>query len=83
MRVYLIIIVLFFYSGNCGADLLSFDVPSKKVILKSKINEPTFTIYGYNTSKNFVVVKVKGPNQKVILQKKTVRKSTRQTPVTA
>ena len=71
MRLYLLILFLFFSSGFCKADLLSFDIPSKKVILKSKTNEPSFVIYGYNTSKNFVVVKIKGPNQKVILQKKT------------
>ena len=55
---------------NLFSETLSFDLPNNEVFLKSQINKPTFTIYGHYQGKEFVYLKIKGPLQKVILQKK-------------
>ena len=66
-----IIIVLSILPINLFAKTISFDLPNNEVFLNSKINKPTFTIYGHFEGKEFVYLKIKGPQQKVILQKKT------------
>ena len=55
---------------NLLAKTLSFDLPNNELFLNPKINKPTFTIYGHYEGKDFVYLKIKGPQQKVILQKK-------------
>ncbi len=65
--IFIFIIVL---PINLLAKTLSFDLPNNELFLNPKINKPTFTIYGHYEGKDFVYLKIKGPQQKVILQKK-------------
>ena len=58
------------FPANLFSKTLSFDLPNNEVFLKSQINKPTFTIYVHYEGKEFVYLKIKGPLQKVILQKK-------------
>tara|TARA_B100000989_G_scaffold296877_1_gene281101 strand:+ start:519 stop:1196 length:678 start_codon:yes stop_codon:yes gene_type:complete len=58
------------FSTNLLCKTLSFDLPNNEVFLNSKTFKPTFTIYGHYEGKEFVYLKIKGPSQKVILQKK-------------
>ena len=45
----------------------------KKVILSNDDLEPDFTIYGFSDSPKSLVLKITGPNQKVVLQKKKLK----------
>ena len=67
------IISLFFFflfSFEVKADILIFDVSQKKVSVSGDLEDNHFTIYGFSDSPNNLVLKITGPNQKVVLQKK-------------
>ena len=52
------------------SNILIFDVSQKKVSVSSDFNDEHFTIYGFSDSPKNLVLKITGPNQKVVLQKK-------------
>lgn len=65
-------IIIFFIIFFCFSDLLSksvnFDVSRNTIFLDDQGSK--FYIFGYNKPDQSMVVKIKGPNQKVILQNK-------------
>ena len=63
--------VLIIIPWNIVSNELIFDVSQKKVILSNDDLEPDFTIYGFRIRLKSLVLKITGPNQKVVLQKKT------------
>ena len=66
------IILSFFYLlvERPNAEILLFDLSEKDIeISKNKLN-PDLTIFGFTDSKSSLVLKIKGPSQKVLLQKK-------------
>ena len=65
----LIVFLILIISKSVNAEILTFDV-SDKYISISENNEPDFKVYGFTDFKDSIVVKIKGPPQKVILQKK-------------
>ena len=60
---------IFFISKIVNAEILTFDVSEKYISISEK-NQPDFKVYGFTNFKDSIVVKIKGPPQKVILQKK-------------
>ena len=64
----LIILILLFHK-TAFSDVLTFDISNKFVSISENKLEPDFTIYGFTNFKDSIVVKIKGPSQKVILQK--------------
>ncbi len=68
----IILIFLFSFLGvhKGYTTILSFDVSDKTIIINENSIEPDFIIYGYTDSNDFLVLKIQGPKQKVILQKK-------------
>ena len=67
MLFFLILILL---PLNLSSQPLSFDLSSYEVTLKNNNKKNNLTIFGYNKTKDLLVLKIVGPNQKVILQKK-------------
>ena len=69
---YLVKIITFlaFTTNIAKAEKLIFDVSNSKITLGNKKKENDFTIYGFSDSKRTLVLKITGPKQKVILQKK-------------
>ena len=69
----LIILFSFFQIASVNkaiSETLIFDLSDRFIeISNNKIN-PDFTIFGFTDSKSSLVLKIKGPNQKVILQNK-------------
>ncbi len=65
----LIILILLFHK-TAFSNVLTFDISNKFVSISENKLEPDFTIYGFTNFKDSIVVKIKGPSQKVILQKK-------------
>ena len=53
------------------SKVLIFDVSRTNIQLSEKKINPDFIIFGYTDSDEPLVIKIKGPEQKVILQKKT------------
>ena len=53
------------------SKILIFDVSKKSIQLSEKKINPDFIIFGYTDADDPLVIKIKGPEQKVILQKKT------------
>ena len=64
------ILILIFLPLSLNSQPLSFDLSSYEVTLKNN-KKNNLTIFGYNKTKDLLVLKIVGPNQKVILQKKT------------
>ena len=48
-----------------------FDLSHKYIILEPNDKKENLTIFGFNKKKGFLIIKVLGPQQKVILQKKS------------
>ena len=61
---------LTFITNIAEASKLIFDISNSQITLgnENKVND--FTIYGFSDSKQTLVLKITGPRQKVILQKK-------------
>ncbi len=67
----LIILSFFFFNiKKANAEVLLFDLSHTKIEISDKNKNADFTIFGFTNSKSSLVLKIKGPNQKVILQKK-------------
>ena len=69
-RFFLIFLFTIFNFGEINSKSLVFDISQKEVLLKKNSKIPDFTVFGVTDSKNPVVLKIMGPKQKVILQKK-------------
>lgn len=69
--VKIIVIFLLFGFNGIESKVLIFDLSQKNVEISKKSNQPDFIIFGYTDSSEPLVIKIKGPEQKVILQKKT------------
>ena len=67
----IIFLIIFLIPLSVFSQDVNFDFSQKNIILKNDTDDPNITIFGFNTTKNFVVIKVTGPKQKVILQEKT------------
>lgn len=69
------LVVIFIFSCllvfKVESKILIFDVSKKSVQLSEKNINPDFIIFGYTDADDPLVIKIKGPEQKVILQKKT------------
>ena len=65
------IFFLIFIPLSLNSQQLSFDLSSYEVTLKSDNKKNNLVIFGYSKTKDSLVLKIVGPNQKVILQKKT------------
>ena len=67
--------IIFIFSclliSNVESKILIFDVSKKNIQLSEKKINPDFIIFGYTDADEPLVIKIKGPEQKVILQKKT------------
>ena len=61
---------LFLYSFGVKSNILIFDVSQKQVSVSNDLKDTHFTIYGFSDSPKNLVLKITGPNQKVVLQKK-------------
>ena len=64
------ILIIVILAEKVSSDTLIFDVPKDKIILIEKSTKADFNVYGFSDSKKTLVLKVMGPSQKVILQKK-------------
>jgi len=53
-----------------NSKVLTFDLSQKNVEISDDSSKPDFIVFGFTDSKDSLVLKVEGPNQKVILQKK-------------
>ena len=65
---FLLILLLLF--STVKSDVLIFDLSDDYIQISKDNNNPDFTIFGFTDSKSSLVLKIKGPSQKVILQKK-------------
>tara|TARA_Y100000994_G_C15647765_1_gene424033 strand:- start:210 stop:932 length:723 start_codon:yes stop_codon:yes gene_type:complete len=65
-----IIMTFSFVASYAEANKLIFDVSNSQITLGDKKKQSDFTIYGFSDSKRTLVLKITGPRQKVILQKK-------------
>jgi len=61
---------LILFPLSLSSEKLNFDISKTAIVLDRENKQPSFTIYGFNQTKNLLVIKIKGPRQKVILQKK-------------
>ena len=60
----------FLHPFEINSNILVFDVSQKKISVSSDLDDTHFTIYGFSDSPKNLVLKITGPNQKVVLQKK-------------
>ena len=52
------------------SEVLIFDLSEKEIEVSKNKSNPDFTIFGFTNSKSSLVLKIRGPSQKVFLQKK-------------
>ena len=72
-RVFIKIIFLFFailFFKESSSESLIFDLSDRFIEISKDKVKPDFTIFGFTDSESSLVLKIKGPNQKVILQNK-------------
>ncbi len=69
-KLFLIITFVLVFDG-VNSEVLIFDLSERNIQISKDNQNADFTIFGFTNSKSSLVLKVKGPNQKVILQKKT------------
>ena len=67
LKSLLFLLLLF---STVKSDVLIFDLSDDYILISKENNNPDFTIFGFTDSKSSLVLKIKGPSQKVILQKK-------------
>ncbi len=70
IKITIILIISFIFNFKVSSKVLIFDVSKKNIKLSEENSEPDFIIFGYTDSNEPLVIKIKGPEQKVILQKK-------------
>lgn len=68
ISIFLFLILLSFSKVN--SEVLIFDLSEDFIKIAKNDKTPDFTIFGFTDSKSSLVLKIKGPDQKVILQKK-------------
>ena len=66
----IIFIFLILTSEGLSSESLIFDLSEREIEISKKNKSPDFTIFGFTNSESSLVLKIKGPSQKVILQKK-------------
>ncbi len=66
----IILFIIIFKPFILKSNTLIFDISHKKVFLSDDTENADFTIYGFSDSLKTLVLKITGPKQKVILQKK-------------
>ena len=66
--VFLSFLLLLIQKPN--AEILIFDLSENDIEISKNKSNPDFTIFGFTNSKSSLVLKIKGPSQKVLLQKK-------------
>ena len=66
----IVIIIFIFVTNSVEASKLIFDISNSHITLSNKKKDSDFTVYGFSDSKQTLVLKITGPRQKVILQKK-------------
>ena len=70
--IFLIFLILnIFFINRSESKVIVFDVSKKNIQLSEKAKDPDFIIFGYTDFDEPLVIKIRGPEQKVILQKKT------------
>ncbi len=67
----IIFVFCFLINEEASSKILIFDLSKKNIELSDQSKDPDFIIFGFTDSDQPLVIKVKGPEQKVILQKKT------------
>jgi len=71
MPLILIFIYLFFSSLESDAsEKFSFDISNKSIVLGEDESIPSFFVFGYKNIDSSALLKITGPKQKVLLQKK-------------
>ncbi|MBC33892.1 MAG: hypothetical protein CMN01_04620 [Rickettsiales bacterium] len=70
MIIKFIFLSLVFFNADLNSEVLTFDISEKEIRISDKKNTPDFIVYGFSNFKDSIVLKIKGPTQKVILQKK-------------
>ena len=66
----MLLLFSFFLVKNGESETLIFDLSERFIEVSGDKNNPDFTIFGFTDSKSSLVLKIKGPDQKVILQNK-------------
>ncbi len=66
----MLLLFSFFLVKNGESETLIFDLSERFIEVSGNKNNPDFTIFGFTDSKSSLVLKIKGPDQKVILQNK-------------
>ena len=66
--IFLFFAILFFKESS--SESLIFDLSDRFIEISKDKVKPDFTIFGFTDSESSLVLKIKGPNQKVILQNK-------------
>ena len=69
LKILIFFIFLFYFKSGFSENVI-FDLSNKKINILSNSKNPDFTIFGFSDSKNSLVLKIKGPSQKVIPKKK-------------
>lgn len=59
-----------FFSSNLDAKQTAFDLSSQNIKIDFEDSEPNLTIFGFKKADGFLILKIRGPQQKVILQNK-------------
>ena len=72
-RIFIVLIILSSFlllTKRPHSEVLIFDLSEKEIEISKNKSNPDFTIFGFTNSKRSLVLKIRGPSQKVFLQKK-------------
>ncbi len=69
-RNFLLLFFLISFVKQVESEILIFDLSEKFIEISQDSIDPDFSIFGFTDSKRSLVLKIKGPDQKVILQNK-------------
>lgn len=70
MKIFLILFFLIIPLDILSSQTINFDVSKEKITLTRNSLEPELTIFAFNSFEDSLIVKLIGPQQKVILQEK-------------
>ena len=70
MVIKFIFLILVFFNSKLNSEVLTFDISEKEIRISDDTRTPDFVVYGFSNFKDSIVLKIRGPIQKVILQKK-------------
>ena len=68
--IYKFLFLILLSCSKVNSEVLIFDLSEDFISISKNNKNPDFTIFGFTDSKSSLVLKIKGPDQKVILQKK-------------